>query len=1262
EVVAKNYLFLDGTTADFSSNLPLLVISTEGKSIGPLQTTQGSTRTNGTLTIIDGMNERSSLHARPDVQVMAGFEYFGNSSINFAKKAIRFETHDGLGNNLEVSILGLPPESDFKLKNPYDDKTMLNDYLAEEMFEELGHYSVRRRFVEAFVDTGGGRINYAGDYYGILVLLETIKIGKNRVDVPSVPLTATTDPAISGGYIFKRDVTEDLSFSTAGGSGFPGQILFMHDPRPTDLRAVPGTTILTPAGSNQVNYLRAYLNRMEQSLYADNWLTATGTNHYSYYLDVDSFVDWFWSVEFPKQGDGYLVSTYFYKDRGGKVVAGPAWDFNLAFGNGSGGQKSGWRYPGTNPWITRLIDGNPDFMQKIADRWSALRTNVLDANRVLNRIDQLAAYLDEAARRDLAKYGTLGVQVYQNPDGPDVDFVHPLSYNDYTANSIIGQMKKYVLGRYLWIDGQFTPPASINALDGMVTNGFLLTMSSKAGAQIYYTTDGTDPRGPGGVTNGILYTGPIAASGNIGIVARCRETNAWKNTWSGPARVTLYTAIPPLRITEIMYHPSAPPPGTTNSASDFEYVEVRNIGGPPLNVNQFSIRGGIDFRFPNIVLPGGQSAVIVKNLDAFQSRYGTNNPNVLILGVFTGQLNDAGDHLVLRGGVGEPILDFSYEANWFPTTDGVGFSLVKTGDNSPSTDWGLASGWRPSAWVGGSPGQDELFLPAPQGVLINEVLAHSQPPGDAIELYNATINPIDVGGWFLSDDFATPRKYVLPLGTIIPALGYLVLYETNTFNFPTNGPTSFALGAKGDDIWLFSGDGTNLTGYADGFTFGASAVGRTFGRYMTSDGTEHFVLQSSNSLGGLNSGPSVGPIVISEINADPVDHHSYPGDEYIELQNIADGIVPLYDPAYPTNTWRLQDAVSYSFPGTNVIVPPGGILLLVSFDPEADPAATTAFRQRNAVPPNVPLFGPWTGSLDNTGDNVLLMRPDEPDPNGSVAYFVVDRVKYSNKPPWPNLWNGTQLSLQRRSALSYGNDPANWVSTGQTAGVPTQPSATPPAITSQPGDLTAPTGRPLLLSINATGPNLRFQWMRNGLIIPGATDSMLTITNFQPQHIGTYNIIVHNSAGSVEGRDFNVSFRLGLQILQQPVSRVATIGGATNFSVSAVGLGPLAYQWKLNGINVNVSNAIGVRNPVLTITNIQVLNQGAYTVSVNDDYDTFTSNPASLALVYRPLFVTHPLSQKVVQGGSVTLSAAATGTTPMTFRWRKQTNTFAYTT
>src|SRR5262249_29770408 len=141
------------------------------------------------------------------------------------------------------------------------------------------------------------------------------------------------------------------------------------------------------------------------------------------------------------------------------------------------------------------------------------------------------------------------------------------------------------------------------------------------------------------------------------------------------------------------------------------------------------------------------------------------------------------------------------------------------------------------------------------------------PLVDAVELYNPGASSADIGGWFLTDDFNSPKKYRFPAGTSIPAGGFLTVSGTN---FNNGSPTSFSLSSLGDEVWLFSGDtASNLTGYFHGFSFGAAQNPVSFGRYVTSIGEEHFVAQIANTLGTNNAGPRVGPIVINEIMFDP---------------------------------------------------------------------------------------------------------------------------------------------------------------------------------------------------------------------------------------------------------------------------------------------------------------------------------------------------------------------------------------------------------
>lgn len=130
----------------------------------------------------------------------------------------------------------------------------------------------------------------------------------------------------------------------------------------------------------------------------------------------------------------------------------------------------------------------------------------------------------------------------------------------------------------------------------------------------------------------------------------------------------------------------------------------------------------------------------------------------------------------------------------------------------------------------------------------------------------------------------------------------------------------------------------------------------------------------------------------------------------------------------------------FEFP-TGVSLAANERLLVVSFDPATNATALAGFRATYALSPSVPVFGPWRGRLGNDGESLELEKPDAPLADGLpdagfVPHVLVDKVRYSDRSPWPSLadgsTNGTGVSLQRRSSLRYGNDPVNWI-----AGVPT---------------------------------------------------------------------------------------------------------------------------------------------------------------------------------------------------------------------------------
>jgi len=161
-----------------------------------------------------------------------------------------------------------------------------------------------------------------------------------------------------------------------------------------------------------------------------------------------------------------------------------------------------------------------------------------------------------------------------------------------------------------------------------------------------------------------------------------------------------------LRITEIMYNP---PPAAGTDAPDneeFEFIELQNISAQPLSLNGVRFVEGIEYTFGNVQLAPAQFTVVVKNRQAFESRYGVGAVNIAGEYGLSAQasLNNKGERIQLIDAVGEEILDFSFDGNWQPSADGLGRSIVIRNAASPIETWSDSFSWRASAMNNGSPG------------------------------------------------------------------------------------------------------------------------------------------------------------------------------------------------------------------------------------------------------------------------------------------------------------------------------------------------------------------------------------------------------------------------------------------------------------------------------------------------------------------------------------------------------------------------------
>ncbi len=198
-----------------------------------------------------------------------------------------------------------------------------------------------------------------------------------------------------------------------------------------------------------------------------------------------------------------------------------------------------------------------------------------------------------------------------------------------------------------------------------------------------------------------------AAAVAIGHTYRVRvkmldETGRWSH-WSDPAEFTVepptasYPAQDALRITELMYNPVGD--------QAFEYLEIQNIGGEPIDLTDVSLVDGVEFEFATsevTTLGPGEYVLVVEDLDVFERRYDTSG--LLIAGEYSGRLANGGEIVELRWGRDATIQVFEYSDAWHPTTDGLGLSLVIVDPLGPLEAWSRSLGWRPSHAVGGSPG------------------------------------------------------------------------------------------------------------------------------------------------------------------------------------------------------------------------------------------------------------------------------------------------------------------------------------------------------------------------------------------------------------------------------------------------------------------------------------------------------------------------------------------------------------------------------
>jgi len=412
-----------------SSNLPIVIIETaQGQSI-PNDPKIDATmkiiyRENGGRNYLTDSNNSSVLDYSGAIKI----EYRGSSSSLLAKKQYAFTPYDDQGEKVNVSFLEMPKENDWILNGLAYDPSFMRDFLSYKLSNLIGNYASRGRYCEVILN---------GDFQGIYVLQEKLKADDSRIDIKKIKETDVTFPKLTGGYITKADKTEGAdvaAWSMPNSSGWSSNFVHEH-PKPTTVTPVQNNYI-----KNEFETLANYAGQRNTSI----------TNGYPSVIDIPSFIDFIILNEISSNADGYEFSSFFHKDRNGKLRAGPIWDFNLTFGNdlfqwGYDRSKTDiWQFDdgeNTGPQFWRDLFNDPLFKCYLTKRWQELIAPgmPLNSNSIFELIDTTKTLISEAADRQ-----------------------ETLSSSTGEFEQQIVALKTFIIERINWISGQLSNTSLCN--------------------------------------------------------------------------------------------------------------------------------------------------------------------------------------------------------------------------------------------------------------------------------------------------------------------------------------------------------------------------------------------------------------------------------------------------------------------------------------------------------------------------------------------------------------------------------------------------------------------------------------------------------------------------------------------------------------------------------------------------------------------------------------------------------------------------------
>lgn len=359
----------------FATKLPVVYMNTSGQQILKENVIWGN------IALLDGNGEEQSVFSVPNSIYRATIKYRGASSYSkFDKKQYRIKFYKNKKDSAKkVSLAGMGANSEWVLNGPYLDKTLIRNKLVYDQARELNGWAPDTRFVELFVD---------GEYQGVYLAVEPVTNGESRLRLSEFGL-------LSGetAYIVNRDRidTGAEEIETWGKTeGYTYNALYIRYPSENKIT------------EKQKEYIKNDISEFEQVLYGENF--SDKRIGYQAYIDMDNWVDYFIINEFAMNYDAGNLSTYVYKELGGKLQLA-VWDFNNGFDNYQWFRtETDVLYTVKNSWFERLWQ-DKTFREQVCERYRQLRKTTLSDESIYDKIASYQEELGDAVDRNFKVWG-----------------------------------------------------------------------------------------------------------------------------------------------------------------------------------------------------------------------------------------------------------------------------------------------------------------------------------------------------------------------------------------------------------------------------------------------------------------------------------------------------------------------------------------------------------------------------------------------------------------------------------------------------------------------------------------------------------------------------------------------------------------------------------------------------------------------------------------------------------------------------------------